>query len=50
MNATVIATGQGGHASIPTKDNPVVHLAAAVQKIGDYTRAGAPDFHYAAVL
>jgi acetylornithine deacetylase/succinyl-diaminopimelate desuccinylase-like protein len=37
MNANVIATGQGGHASIPTKDNPVVHLAAAVQKIGDYT-------------
>ena len=37
MNATVIATGQGGHASIPSKDNPVIHLAAAVQKIGDYS-------------
>jgi acetylornithine deacetylase/succinyl-diaminopimelate desuccinylase-like protein len=36
MNATVIATGQGGHASIPLKNNPVVHLAAAVEKIGDY--------------
>ncbi len=36
LNATVIATGRGGHASIPTKDNPVVHLAAAIQKIGDY--------------
>ncbi len=37
MNATVTASGKGGHASIPTKDNPVVHLAAAVQKIGDYS-------------
>jgi acetylornithine deacetylase/succinyl-diaminopimelate desuccinylase-like protein len=37
MNANVIATGQGGHASMPTKNNPVVHVAAAVQKIGDYT-------------
>ena len=27
MNATVTATGAGGHASIPLKDNPVVHLA-----------------------
>ncbi len=37
MNATVIATGRGGHASVPTKENPVVHLAAAIQKIGDYS-------------
>lgn len=36
MNATVTATGVGGHASIPLKDNPVVHLASAVAKIGDY--------------
>ncbi len=37
MNATVIATGRGGHASLPTKDNPVVHLAAAIEKIGGYS-------------
>ena len=37
MNATVIATGRGGHASTPTKENPVVHLAAAIQKIGEYS-------------
>lgn len=37
MNASVIATGRGGHASLPTKENPVVHLAAAVEKIGGYT-------------
>jgi acetylornithine deacetylase/succinyl-diaminopimelate desuccinylase-like protein len=37
MNANVIATGRGGHASIPSKENPVVHLAAAVQRIGDYS-------------
>lgn len=35
-NITVIARGTSGHASQPTKDNAVVHLAAAVAKIGDY--------------
>jgi acetylornithine deacetylase/succinyl-diaminopimelate desuccinylase-like protein len=33
-NVTVTATGSSGHASVPQKDNPVVHLAAAVQKVG----------------
>ena len=33
-NVTVSATGSSGHASIPQKDNAVVHLAAAVQKVG----------------
>jgi acetylornithine deacetylase/succinyl-diaminopimelate desuccinylase-like protein len=37
INVNVIATGKGGHASTPTKDNPVLHLAAAVEKIGNYT-------------
>lgn len=37
VNVSVTAKGKGGHASMPTKDNPVVHLAAAVEKIGDYT-------------
>jgi len=37
MNISVTATGKGGHASRPSKDNPVVHLAAAVDKIGNYT-------------
>jgi len=36
-NITVIARGTSGHASQPTKDNAVVHLAAAVAKIGEYT-------------
>lgn len=36
MNVTVTAKGTAGHASIPLKDNPVVHLAAAVEKIGNY--------------
>jgi acetylornithine deacetylase/succinyl-diaminopimelate desuccinylase-like protein len=36
VNVTLTATGKGGHASTPTKDNPVVHLAAAVDKIGNY--------------
>jgi acetylornithine deacetylase/succinyl-diaminopimelate desuccinylase-like protein len=35
-NITVIAHGTSGHASQPTKDNAVVHLAAAVSKIGNY--------------
>lgn len=37
VNIAVTATGKGGHASMPTKENPVVHLAAAVDKIGNYT-------------
>ncbi len=36
FNITVIARGTSGHASQPTKDNPVVHLAAAVARIGAY--------------
>ena len=36
-NIAVIARGTSGHASQPTKDNPVVHLAAAVEKIGNYS-------------
>lgn len=37
MNISVTAKGRGGHASMPTKDNPVVHVAAAVEKVGNYT-------------
>jgi acetylornithine deacetylase/succinyl-diaminopimelate desuccinylase-like protein len=33
-NVLVTATGPSGHASIPLADNAVVHLAAAVQKLG----------------
>lgn len=33
---TVIATGPAGHGSMPRKDNPVLHLAAAMEKIGNY--------------
>ena len=36
VNVAVIARGTSGHASQPTKDNPVVHLAVAVAKIGTY--------------
>jgi acetylornithine deacetylase/succinyl-diaminopimelate desuccinylase-like protein len=32
----VIATGTSGHGSMPRKDNAVVHLAAAIEKIGNY--------------
>jgi len=37
INVAVIARGPSGHASLPTKDNAVVHLAAAVAKIGSYS-------------
>jgi tetratricopeptide (TPR) repeat protein len=37
MNVMVTANGTGGHASIPLKDNAVTHLAAAVEKIGNYS-------------
>jgi acetylornithine deacetylase/succinyl-diaminopimelate desuccinylase-like protein len=36
MNITVTAKGTSGHASIPVKDNAVTHLAAAIEKIGNY--------------
>jgi acetylornithine deacetylase/succinyl-diaminopimelate desuccinylase-like protein len=36
MNINVTARGTSGHASQPTKDNAVVHLATAVGKIGAY--------------
>jgi acetylornithine deacetylase/succinyl-diaminopimelate desuccinylase-like protein len=32
----LIATGTSGHGSIPRLDNPVTHLASAVQKIGTW--------------
>jgi acetylornithine deacetylase/succinyl-diaminopimelate desuccinylase-like protein len=34
VNVDVIAKGTSGHASVPRKDNPVTHLAAAIAKIG----------------
>jgi acetylornithine deacetylase/succinyl-diaminopimelate desuccinylase-like protein len=37
VNVAVIARGTSGHASQPTKDNAVVHLAAAIEKIGNYS-------------
>lgn len=36
-NVEVVARGTAGHASQPTKDNAVVHLATAVSKIGGYS-------------
>jgi acetylornithine deacetylase/succinyl-diaminopimelate desuccinylase-like protein len=37
FNIAVIARGTSGHASQPTKDNAIAHLAAAVAKIGNYS-------------
>jgi acetylornithine deacetylase/succinyl-diaminopimelate desuccinylase-like protein len=36
VNVTVIATGTSGHGSQPRPDNAVVHLSAAIAKIGAY--------------
>ena len=36
VNYRIIATGTSGHASIPLKDNAVVHLAAAIEKLGNW--------------
>jgi acetylornithine deacetylase/succinyl-diaminopimelate desuccinylase-like protein len=46
VNVSVIARGTPGHASMPTKDNPVVHLSAAVAKVGAYV---AP-VHYTSIV
>src|SRR3989442_5081564 len=46
VNVAVIARGASGHASQPTKDNPVIHLATAIAKIGTYS---AP-VHFTAIV
>ncbi len=43
VNVQVVATGPSGHASMPRKDNPVLHLAAAVAKIGAYQPPAKPN-------
>ena len=43
VNVTVIATGTSGHGSVPQSDNPVVHLAAAIAKIGAYQAPPKPN-------
>ena len=42
-NVTVTATGSSGHGSLPKPDNAVVHLAAAVQKLGTYQVPAQPS-------
>jgi len=42
-NVTVIATGSSGHGSLPKPDNAVVHLAAAVEKLGTYQVPAQPS-------
>jgi acetylornithine deacetylase/succinyl-diaminopimelate desuccinylase-like protein len=42
-NVTVTATGTSGHASMPRPDNPVVHLAAAIAKLGAYQAPATPS-------
>lgn len=36
LTVDVIAKGSSGHASVPLKDNPVAHLAAAMAKIASF--------------
>ena len=43
VNVEVIATGSSGHGSMPQADNAVVHLAAAVAKIGAYIAPAKPN-------
>jgi acetylornithine deacetylase/succinyl-diaminopimelate desuccinylase-like protein len=42
-NVTVTATGSSGHGSLPKPDNAVVHLAAAIQKLGTYQVPAQPN-------
>jgi len=42
-NVMVTATGPSGHGSMPRPDNAVVHLAAAIAKLGTYQVTGAPN-------
>jgi acetylornithine deacetylase/succinyl-diaminopimelate desuccinylase-like protein len=42
-NVTVVAKGPSGHGSMPRPDNAVVHLAAAIAKIGTYQAPAQPN-------
>ena len=42
-NVIVTATGPSGHASMPLAGNAVVHLAAAIEKLGTYQVPGQPN-------
>ncbi len=42
-NVTVTAAGPSGHASMPRPDNAVLHLAAAIQKLGTYQVPAEPN-------
>lgn len=42
-NVTVSATGTSGHGSLPKPDNAVVHLAAAIQKLGTFQMPAQPS-------
>jgi acetylornithine deacetylase/succinyl-diaminopimelate desuccinylase-like protein len=42
-NVIVTATGPSGHGSIPRPDNAVVHLAAAIAKLGTYQVPAQPN-------
>src|SRR5580700_6117892 len=42
-NVIVTATGSSGHASLPKPDNAVVHLAAAIEKLGTYQVPAQPS-------
>ena len=46
VNVAVIAKGPAGHASTPTKENAVAHLASAVAKIGTYS----PPVHFTTIV
>lgn len=43
QNVAVISRGPSGHGSVPRKDNAVVHLAAAIAKIGAYEAPAKPS-------
>jgi acetylornithine deacetylase/succinyl-diaminopimelate desuccinylase-like protein len=42
-NVTVTATGSSGHGSLPKPDNAVVHLAAAIAKLGTFQVPAVPS-------
>ena len=42
-NVTVTATGSSGHGSLPKPDNAVVHLSAAIEKLGTYQVPAQPS-------
>ena len=48
--ARLVASGTSGHGSVPRVDNPLVHLSAAIAKVGAWENPDSAERHHAALF